>query len=106
MSAWKDYVDGIKESNGYKKRIRSYISDRNKLLGKGGQKNSAPYTQRMGKHVTFDKQLEEAEEESFRIQSELQPDLWDGDKLDQEVRERLLEIAEDFMAGLDVEADI
>ena len=50
--------------------------------------------------------MEEAEEESFRIQSELQPDLWDGDKLDPEVRERLLEIAEDFMAGLDVEADI
>jgi len=106
MSAWKDYVDGIKESNGYKKRIRSYISDRNKLLGKGGQKNSPPYTKSMGSHVTFDKQLEEAEEESFRIQSELQPDLWDGDKLGQEVRERLLEIAEDFMAGLDVEADI
>ena len=53
-----------------------------------------------------EEQMEEAEEESFRIQSELQPDLWNGDKLDPEVRERLLEIAEDFMAGLDVEADI
>ena len=106
MSAWKDYIGSINEADGYKKRIRSYISDRNKLLGKGGQKNSAPYTQRMSKHVTFDKQLEEAEEESFRIQSELQPDLWDGDKLNNEVRERLLEIAEDFMSGLEVEADI
>jgi len=103
---WNDYIDSIREAGSYKKRIRSYISDRNKLLGKGGQKNSPPYTKRMSKHVTFDKQLEEAEEESFRIQSELQPDLWDGDKLNPEVRERLLEIAEDFMAGLEVEADI
>jgi len=106
MSAWNNYVDGIREARSFKKRIRSYISDRNKLLGKGGQKNSPPYTKHMSKHVTFDKQLEEAEEESFRIQSELQPDLWDGDKLNNEVRERLLEIAEDFMSGLEVEADI
>mgnify|MGYP003113357286 FL=1 len=104
--SWKDYVSGIKEADGYKKRIRSYISDRNKMLGKGGQKNSAPYTKPMGNHVTFYKQLEEVEEESFSIQSELQPDLWDGDKLNDEVRERLLEIAEDFMSGLEVEADI
>tara|TARA_R100000995_G_C3480412_1_gene123538 strand:- start:1587 stop:2393 length:807 start_codon:yes stop_codon:yes gene_type:complete len=76
------------------------------MLGKGGQKNSAPYTKPMGNHVTFYKQLEEVEEESFSIQSELQPDLWDGDKLNDEVRERLLEIAEDFMSGLEVEADI
>jgi hypothetical protein len=103
---WNDYIDSIREAGSYKKRIRSYISDRNKLLGKGGQKNSPPYTKRMSKHVTFDKQLEEAEEESFRVQSELQPDLWDGDKLNPEVRERLLEIAEDFMSGLEVEADI
>jgi hypothetical protein len=104
--SWTDYVNGIREASSYKKRIRSYISDRNKLLGKGGQKNSPPYTKRMGTHVTFDKQLEEAEEESFAIQSELQPDIWDGDKLNDEVRERLLEIAEDFMSGLEVEADI
>ena len=104
--SWNDYIDSIREANSYKKRIRSYISDRNKLLGKGGQKNSPPYTKRMGKHVTFDKQLEEVEEESFSIQSELQPDLWEGDRLNDESRERLLEIAEDFMAGLDVEADI
>ena len=37
------------------------------MLGAGGQKNTPPYTQRMSKHVTFDRQLEEVEEESFQI---------------------------------------
>ena len=38
------------------------------MLGKGGQKNTPPFTQRMSKHVTFDKQLEEVEEQVQREQ--------------------------------------
>jgi len=103
MNEWKEYLDSIEETGTYKKRIRRYLSDRNRLLGKGGQKNSAPYTKRMGKHVTFDKQLEEAEAEEFQLQTKLQPDLWKDKKLDSEVRERLLQIANDFIDGLKVD---
>ena len=36
------------------------------MLKVGGQKNTPPFTQKMGSHVTFDRQLEEeVEEESF-----------------------------------------
>ena len=59
MKIWKDYITSINEVDGYRNRIKSYISDRNSMLDQGGQKNSPPYTKKMGTHVTFDKQLEE-----------------------------------------------
>ena len=100
--SWQNYIETFKEANSYKKRIRRYISDRNKMLGKGGQKNTPPFTQRMSKHVTFDKQLEEVEEESFQIHDELQPEVWQEERLNSEVRERLIEIAANFLEGLDI----
>jgi hypothetical protein len=117
MSAWKDYVDSINEVKRYKRKSGKGLERSLKWFLDSGPQKKGGYK---NKRAKFGKKkfndisappgapggLEEAEEESFRIQSELQPDLWDGDKLDPEVRERLLEIAEDFMAGLDVEADI
>ena len=100
--SWQNYIETFKEANSYKKRIRRYISDRNKMLGKGGQKNTPPFTQKMSKHVTFDKQLEEVEEESFQIHDELQPEVWQEERLNSEVRERLIEIAANFLEGLDI----
>ena len=100
--SWDNYFGVLEEAGTYKKRIRSYISDRNKLLNVGGQKNTPPYTQKMSKHVTFDKQLEEVEEESFETHSQLQPDIWDGETLVPEIRERLVEIADDFLSKFDV----
>jgi len=104
--SWNDYITSIDEAGSFKKRIRSYIKDRNKMLAKGGQKNTPPYTKKMGRHVTFDKQLEEAERESFALHDELQPDIWDGDKLKEEVEERLVEIARDFITTLRESKDI
>ena len=46
---------------------------------------------------------EEVEEETFEMQTELQPEIWYGDKLWPEVRERLLEIVHDFIDGLEVD---
>ena len=100
--SWQNYIETFKEASSYKKRVRRYISDRNKMLGKGGQKNTPPYTQKMSKHVTFDKQLEEVEEESFQIHDELQPEVWKEERLNSEVRERLIEIAANFLEGLDI----
>ena len=100
--SWQNYIETFKEANSYKKRIRRYISDRNKMLGKGGQKNTPPFTQRMSKHVTFDKQLEEVEEESFQIHDKLQPEVWQEERLNSEARERLIEIAANFLEGLEI----
>jgi len=49
---------------------------------------------------------EEVEEETFEMQEELQPEIWQDNRLWPEVRERLLEIAENFLNNLDVEVPV
>ncbi len=106
---WLEYLSLIKEANSFKDRIRSYISDRNELMGVGGQKNSPPYTQKMTRHVTFDKQLEEivdVDQEGFRIHDTLEQKVWAGEKLKPDIKERLIKIVEDFIDGLPITVDI
>ena len=43
---------------------------------------------------------------SFQIQDELNPKVWKDGKLDKEVRENLLKIAEDFFNSTDLEVDV
>ena len=96
MKEWKNYVNSIKEATSYRNRIKSYVSDRNSLLNKGGQKNSPPYTKKMGTHVTFDKQVdnidEEVDPESFVVHDTLEPSMWDGEKLKPQITKRLMKI--------------
>ena len=107
MKIWKDYVSAISEADGYRKRIRSYVSDRDYLLKKGGQKNTPPFTKKMGSHVTFDKQLEEeVEPESFETREDLEPRIWRNEKLKAKIRSNLLKIAKDFIDGLPVAVKI
>ena len=106
---WKDFVATLDEAPGYRKRIKSYTKDRNKLLGTGGQSNTAPFTQKMGSHVTFDKQMEEeVEASSFEPHDTLEARLWEeeGEKLRSAVDKRLLKIAQNFMDSLPVEVNI
>ena len=104
MKDWKNYVNSIREINSYRNRIKSYTSDRDDMLNKGGQKNSAPFTKKMGKHVPFNKQVnnidEEVEPESFNTHDNLEPRVWEGERLSPEIRDRLLKVANDFMEGL------
>jgi hypothetical protein len=107
MKIWKDYVHTITEIDGYKNRIKSYVSDRNELLDQGGQDNSPPFTKKMGSHVTFDKQLEEeVEPESFETRDNLESRIWRDKKLKRKVRKHLLKIANDFISNLPVPVEI
>lgn len=107
MRIWKDYINTISEADGFKNRIKSYVSDRNKMLDQGGQSNTPPFTKKMGSHVTFDKQLEEeVEPESFDIHDNLEARIWKDNKLKNQIRKHLLKIAKDFIAGLPTSVEI
>ena len=109
MKEWQDYLASIEEANSFKNRIRSYIKDRNSMLGKGGNKNTPPYTNKMGSHVTFDKQLEEelaVDIDSFKIHEELDPQIWNGEKIDPEIRKKLMKIANDFVDNLPINVNV
>jgi len=49
---------------------------------------------------------EEVEIETFEMRNELQPEVWRDNEMWPEVRERLMEIVDDFLDGLDVEVGI
>jgi len=99
MDKWQQF---ILESPGYRKRVRSYVKDRNKMLNKGGQKNSPPFTKKMGTHVTFEKLREEdVGPESFEKQPELDPKIWQDGKLNKNISKRLMRIAREFLDGID-----
>ena len=107
MKIWDDYRNSIVEIDGYKNRIRSYVSDRNALLNQGGQKNTPPYTKKMDSRVTFDKQLEEeVEASSFEIHNTLEPRIWNGEELQPKIRKALMKIARDFIDNLPVPVKI
>jgi len=50
--------------------------------------------------------LEEVERESFSFHDELQPDVWDGEKLKEDVEGRLVMIAKDFIEMLEESKDL
>jgi len=57
------------------------------------------------KYFEFNQQDLEASK-SFRVKDELNPKIWDDFKIDDEVREDLLKIAEDFYASTGLEVDV
>lgn len=63
------------------------------------------YSMKLVKYFEFNQQDLEASK-SFRVKDELNPKIWDDFKIDDEVRENLLKIAEDFYASTDLEADV
>ena len=63
------------------------------------------YSMKLVKYFEFNQQDLEAVK-SFRVKDELNPKIWDDFKIDDEVREDLLKIAEDFYASTGLEADV
>lgn len=57
------------------------------------------------KYFEFNQQDLEASK-SFRVKDELNPKIWDDFKIDDEVREELLKIAQDFYDSTGLEADV
>ncbi|MAF43904.1 MAG: hypothetical protein CMI54_07075 [Parcubacteria group bacterium] len=103
MDKWWQLIKESQKRSSYKNRIRRYVKDRNKMLKKGGQKNTPPFTKEMGSHVTFDKQLEEdIDPETFEKKVELEPHIFRNEMIKPKVRKRLLKIAQDFIENIDV----
>lgn len=63
------------------------------------------YNMKLVKYFEFNQQDLEASK-SFRVKDELNPKIWDDFKIDDEVREDLLKIAEDFYTSTGLEADV
>jgi len=110
---WDDFREILKEAEPFQKKMR-YLNNRFKsdMLRPGGQTNTAPYNKAvpltrsesappgfgaMGEGTTDGEIVD-----SFALKQTLEPNLWNKDKkLLENIRNRLIEIAEDFYEGLE-----
>lgn len=112
---WKDFIDSIHEVEAYQQKVRSgYVKKRNQYTQTGPQiKGGAPFNQAPPKRrsksapVGFGGALEEeVEPESFDTQETLEPQIWEGEQIKPAIRQKLVEIAMDFIEGLPIAVDI
>jgi len=112
---WKDFIDSIHEVEEYQRKVRKgYVKKRNQYTQSGPQrKGGAPFDQAPPKGrsksapVGFGGSLEEeVEPESFDTNDTLEPQIWDGEEIRPEIREKLVEIAMDFMEGLPIPVEV
>ena len=101
---WKNYKRIVEhlQDNEFQRKMKARRS-RNDVYTKGG--NVKPF----GKSNTYFENLDEAEQEvldSFEMQKELSPNVFENDVMISEIRERLMEIAQDFLDGIDFKMDV
>ena len=121
LTEWKDFLEVIKESNNpnYRARVKpgrlkSDMGDYGVGSEKGSEKaqEGSPFKKAKvdfkgkGFNDISAPLEEEVEEETFEMHEELQPEIWHDDRMWPEVRQRLLEISEDFIDGLEIAIDI
>lgn len=117
--SWRDFQELVEKANSYRnrvkpKRLKHDMGEYGVGSAKGSKraqkgspfKNVSVSFKGKGFNDISGPSLEEAEESSFIPHDELQPDIWQDEQLNSEVQERLLEIVNDFVEGLDIELDI
>ena len=108
---WKDFVDSIREDSEptpfKSKAQKGYKAQRRKndiYTTSGGHKNAAsgsPYTTKAKRFGTDKLRFEgEVEPESFDTHDTLEPNIWDGQNINQNIRKRLLKIAKDLIENI------
>jgi len=112
---WKDFVDSIHEVEAYQKKVRKgYVKDRNKYTQTGPQRTGGapfeeepPNTRSKSAPVGFGGALEEeVEASSFDTNDTLEPEIWEGEEIKPEIRDKLVRIAMDFIKNLPVEVNV
>ena len=102
---WKNYKRLVEhlQDNEFQMKMRDRRNRNGNIYTKGG--NAKPF----GKSNTYFENLEEAEQEvldSFELQEELSPAVFQDDEMIPEIRDRLLEIAQDFLDGMDFKMNV
>ena len=118
---WKNYqriVESVEQSHltsPFQQKMKKRRSRNDVYTTPSGHKNpsvGAPFSTKsksFGKSGIYFENMNEAEQEvldSFELQNELNPASFSGDKMIPEIRERLMEIAQDFLDGIDFKMDV
>ena len=109
--SWNEYVSSLQEVEAFQKKVRRSRAKKIKTYYRGKQKPGAPYTEKPTKGrgsapPPFGAMGEEVEKESFKVQTQLEPTIWRDNTLDPQIRDRLLEIVQNFIGGLSKDVEI
>jgi hypothetical protein len=121
-SKWKNYQriiestsKGHLSANEFQQKMKARRARNNVYTKSSGHKNpsvGSPFSTKansFGKSNIYFEGLNEADQEvldSFELQAELNPAAFEGDVMIPEIRERLLEIVDDFIDGIDFKMDV
>ena len=113
---WNNFLNSLTELEAYQRKVRQgYVKDRNQYTQTGPQKKGgAPFSKKPPKTRSksapagFGGALEEVEvdQSGFEVHDELEPEIWQDQKLNPEIAETLKEIADDFIRGLEVKVTL
>jgi hypothetical protein len=109
--SWNEYVSSLQEVEAFQKKVRRSRAKKIKTYYRGKQKAGAPYTENPTKGrgsapPPFGAMGEEVEKEDFEAHPQLEPTVWRDKKLDPQIRDRLLEIAQNFIGALSKDVEI
>ena len=113
---WKNYKKIVEQTEPAQNRYRSQ-RNRNDMFsspkGASDTSKSDPFSGSVKRAGTdklrFEGEINEAPQEvlgSFKLQSELNANVFENDVMIPEIRERLMEIAQDFLDGIDFKMDV
>jgi len=109
---WNGYVKTLKEIEKYQRKVRKKHARNKKMYTQGKQDAGVSYpnkvttTRSKSSPPGFGAIGEEVEADSFDIKETLEPSFWIDNRLDSEISDRLIAIANDFMEELELEVDI
>jgi len=124
-TSWRDFIDSIHEIEQYKRNAKKeptpfkskaqkqYKAQRKRndiYSSPSGHKNlgtGAPFTKKSQRAGTDRLRFEEeVEQRSFEMNEELEPEIWENENLNQQIAQKLLKIAFDFIGNLPVDVEI
>ena len=112
---WNGFLDRIDEIERFQRlMLRGHARKKRLHIGLGGQKNTPPFTQKpsykrsksappLGESVTEEVSPEALK--SFAMRDTLDPSFWDGEQLNPEVSEKIMEIVNDFLSSIEISLD-
>jgi len=122
LRKWKNYQRivestsrGHLSANEFQQKMKARRARNNVYTKPSGHKNpsvGSPFSTKaksFGKSNIYFENLNEADQEvlgSFELKTELNPAAFEGDVMIAEIRERLMEIAQDFLDGIEFKLDV
>lgn len=110
----------LSEMEAFQKKVKDkHPRLKNRVVGRGGQANTAPYSKKpslkRGKSAppivnmvgeALEEEIDDSVLDSFKIKSVLAPMLWDRQILKDEIRQKLIDIAKDFASDWPIKLGI